>query len=114
ASSGPHPCARSLGPAPVGARRREDRWCARSSSEHCPPRGLSVRRKMARIAAPALLITAARLFDGSASVRPARVLVEGQRIVAVGEAARQPGGALHVDFPDATILPGLIDCHVHL
>jgi imidazolonepropionase-like amidohydrolase len=61
-----------------------------------------------------LLITAARMFDGAARVRPARVLVEGQRIVALGDAARAPEGARHVDFAGATILPGLIDCHVHL
>jgi imidazolonepropionase-like amidohydrolase len=67
----------------------------------------------AAIANAATLITAARLFDGTASVRPARVLIEGDRIVAVGEAARAPG-ASQVAFAGATILPGLIDCHVHL
>jgi imidazolonepropionase-like amidohydrolase len=61
-----------------------------------------------------LLLTAARMFDGAARVRPARVLVEGERIVAVGDAARAPEGTPSVDSPGATILPGLIDCHVHL
>jgi imidazolonepropionase-like amidohydrolase len=61
-----------------------------------------------------LLITAARLFDGAARVRPARVLIEGERIAAVGEAARAPDGTPHVEFGGASILPGLIDCHVHL
>ncbi len=72
-----------------------------------------VRRQNGRIA-PLLLITAARLFDGSVPVRPARVLVDGGRIAAVGDAAAAPDGAERVDFPGATILPGLIDCHVHL
>jgi imidazolonepropionase-like amidohydrolase len=47
-------------------------------------------------------------------VRPARVLVEGGRIEAIGDAAVVTEGAERVDFPDATITPGLIDCHVHL
>jgi imidazolonepropionase-like amidohydrolase len=47
-------------------------------------------------------------------VRPARVLVEGGRIGAIGDAAVVTEGAERVDFPDATITPGLIDCHVHL
>ena len=42
------------------------------------------------------------------------MLVEGERIVAVGADAHAPEGALAADFGDATILPGLIDCHVHL
>jgi len=61
-----------------------------------------------------LIITAARLFDGNGRVRPARVLIEGDRIAAVGAAAHAPEGMRAVDFPGATILPGLIDCHVHL
>jgi imidazolonepropionase-like amidohydrolase len=42
------------------------------------------------------------------------VLVEAGRIAATGDAAVAPEGTERVDFPDATILPGLIDCHVHL
>ena len=61
-----------------------------------------------------LLITAARLFDGDTRIRPARVLLEGERVAMVGGAARAAEGTPHVDFPGATILPGLIDCHVHL
>ena len=41
------------------------------------------------------------------------MLIEGNRVVAVGEAARA-GNATQVAFSGATILPGLIDCHVHL
>jgi imidazolonepropionase-like amidohydrolase len=47
-------------------------------------------------------------------VRPARVLIEGGRIAAIGDAAVVRDGAELVDYPDATITPGLIDCHVHL
>ena len=44
------------------------------------------------------------------------VLVEGDRIVAYGarEAVEIPNAAEIVDAPDATLIPGLIDLHVHL
>ena len=60
-----------------------------------------------------MLITAARLFDGRALLRPARVLIQGERVIAAGD-VEAPEGATMIDFADATILPGLIDCHVHL
>lgn len=57
-----------------------------------------------------------RLFDGS-QVRPGGglILVAGTRIVAV----ESPGAPVPSEFevierPGATLLPGLIDCHVHL
>lgn len=44
------------------------------------------------------------------------VLVEGERIAAVGpaESVKAPKGARVIDLPDATLLPGLIDAHSHL
>ena len=57
------------------------------------------------------LITDARSGDGA----PALVLVEGGRIKAVMPAdSPVPAGARIVDLSDATVLPGLIDSHVHL
>lgn len=61
---------------------------------------------------------AAALFDGlGGALRPdPLVTVEGGRITAVefGAAVPVPAGAELVDLPGATLLPGLIDTHVHL
>lgn len=68
-----------------------------------------------------LRLTAARIVDGDGSpaLAPAggvAVLVEDGRIAACGPAATvpAPAHARAIDFPGATILPGLIDQHVHL
>jgi len=44
------------------------------------------------------------------------ILVQGQRILAIGPAAstQTPTGAVLIDLSRATVLPGLIDVHVHL
>lgn len=47
-------------------------------------------------------------------ITPGEVLVEGERIVEVGAAVRHPAGATIIDLGDRTLLPGLIDAHVHL
>ena len=61
------------------------------------------------------LVTADRLIDGFGNVQqPGAVLVEGERIVAVGEAARSQDHDDRVDLGDATLMPGLIDLHTHL
>jgi imidazolonepropionase-like amidohydrolase len=67
------------------------------------------------VSARRILISADRLFDGTGARTLAHgsVLIEGERIVAVGTKLDAPG-AERVDLPGATILPGLIDCHVHL
>lgn len=66
------------------------------------------------------LIKAARMIDGNGAplLERAGVLIEGDIIRAVGteEAVSAPEGA-HVksyDYEDKTIMPGLVDCHVHL
>ena len=66
--------------------------------------------------APATLLHPARVFDGEAMHEGWAVLVEGDHIAAAGPAASiaAPTGATVVELPDATLLPGLIDAHVHL
>src|SRR5438874_9985872 len=66
------------------------------------------------------LITAARLLDGSGAppIEPAALLVDGDRVAAVGPArdVQAPNGAAvdRRDYGEATIVPGLVDAHTHL
>ncbi len=59
---------------------------------------------------------AARVFDGVSehAIEDGAVLVEGGRILSVGPAADLPTGAEITNLGDVTLLPGLIDAHVHL
>ena len=64
---------------------------------------------------PDLVLQAARAFDGRGDpISPAVVHVRGSRIVAVGGAVDAPPEAETLDLGDATLLPGLIDAHVHI
>ena len=62
------------------------------------------------------VIRAGRLIDGTGSApRPDHaVYVEDSRIAGVGPATEIPTDADVVDLSGSTVLPGLIDCHVHL
>ena len=64
----------------------------------------------------AIVLHAARLLDieGGKIVTPGEVLVQGERIVEAGAAVRHPTGAETIDLGDSTLMPGLIDAHVHL
>ena len=66
--------------------------------------------------ARAVLISAGALIDGTGStpLRPGAVLIEGDRIRAAGTRIDVGADVTALDFPDGTITPGLIDCHVHL
>lgn len=63
-----------------------------------------------------VVLHAARLLDIESGkiVAPAEILVEGERITAVGTTVRHPAGAEVIDLGDRTLMPGLIDAHVHL
>jgi len=75
----------------------------------------------AETAAPASATTrtalhAARLLDVDSGrmLHDAWVTVDGDRITGVSEGGSAPAGATVVDLGDVTLLPGLIDVHVHL
>jgi imidazolonepropionase-like amidohydrolase len=63
-----------------------------------------------------IVLHAAHLLDVAAGtlVSPGEVLVEGERIVAAGARVDRPAGAEVIDLGERTLLPGLIDAHVHL
>ncbi len=63
-----------------------------------------------------IVLHAARLLDVKTGhmIAPGEILVQGERIVEVGNAVKRPAGAEVIDLGDRTLLPGLIDAHVHL
>ena len=63
-----------------------------------------------------IVLHAARLLeiDTGKIVAPGEVSVRGERIVEVGSTVKHPAGAQIIDLGDRTLLPGLIDAHVHL
>ena len=69
---------------------------------------------MILLAAHVFFVLAGRLFDGtSESYRQnVAIRIENDRIAAVGVPV--PPGAEVIDLSRFTVLPGLIDCHVHL
>lgn len=66
--------------------------------------------------AAAIILHAARLLevDTGKIMQPGEILVEGERIRAVGTAVEHPAGARVIDLGNTTLMPGLIDAHVHL
>jgi imidazolonepropionase-like amidohydrolase len=64
----------------------------------------------------ALVLHAKRLLEIESGhlISPGEILIQGERIVAVGASVRHPAGAELIDLGDTTLLPGLIDVHVHL
>ncbi len=63
-----------------------------------------------------IAIKASRLIDVKTAkiIEQPVILVEGERIKAVGTKLAIPDGAEILDLGDTTLLPGLIDSHVHL
>ncbi len=63
-----------------------------------------------------IVLHAARLLqvDTGTLLQPGEILVQGERILAVGTSVEHPQGARVLDLGDITLLPGLIDAHVHL
>ncbi len=68
------------------------------------------------VPAHSIELHAARLLDVKTGrmVKPGEILVQGERIVEVGSSVKHPAGAEVIDLGDRTLLPGLIDAHIHL
>ncbi len=73
-------------------------------------------QSVSNTASAVTVLHAARLLDVESGrfVRPGEILVEGNVIREVGEKVSRPNGASVLDLGDTTLLPGLIDAHVHL
>jgi imidazolonepropionase-like amidohydrolase len=63
-----------------------------------------------------IVLHAARLLDVKAGklIKPGEILIQGDRIVEVGTAVKRPAGANVIELGDHTLIPGLIDAHIHL
>ncbi len=63
-----------------------------------------------------IVLHAARMLDVAAGkiISPAEILIEGKRISAVGTSVPKSASAEFIDLGDVTLMPGLIDAHVHL
>ncbi len=64
----------------------------------------------------AIVVRAGTLIDGSGGdpIRNAVIVIEGERITAVGTNVREPNGARVIDLSAHTVLPGFIDAHTHM
>lgn len=67
----------------------------------------------AQTAPETFAITNARIFDGTRMLGKGTVVVRGGRIEAAGPDAQVPAGVATIDAAGGTLLPGLIDGHVH-
>ena len=78
--------------------------------------GCSLALQAQQPAFPTTVLHAARILDVSAGkvLSPGEVLVEGERIREVGAHVARPVGAAVIDLGNTTLMPGLIDVHVHL
>ncbi|CAM2745971.1 metal-dependent hydrolase family protein [Skermania piniformis] len=67
-------------------------------------------------AAPRTVLRAARWADVATGTihTPAVLVIEGNRIAAIGAEAPSPGSAVEIDLGDVTLLPGLMDMELNL
>ena len=63
-----------------------------------------------------IVLHAARLLqvDTGTLLQPGEILIQGERITAVAKSVEHPQGTRVIDLGDTTLLPGLIDAHIHL
>ena len=63
-----------------------------------------------------IVLHAARLLqiDTGNMLQPGEILVEGKQIREVGKTVQHPADARTLDLGDVTLMPGMIDVHIHL
>ena len=63
-----------------------------------------------------LVLTNGNLIDGTGhdTIQNASVIIDGDRIEDAGSDIKYPENIEVIDLQNSTIIPGLIDCHVHL
>lgn len=63
-----------------------------------------------------LVVRCGMLIDGKSDIpsRNVEILIEGDRIKAVGASVTHPAGTEVIDLGNATVLPGMIDGHTHV
>jgi imidazolonepropionase-like amidohydrolase len=68
------------------------------------------------IMAKEIVIHAGTLIDGTSDTprKQVSILVRDDKIVSVESGFQTPAGATVIDLSNATVLPGFIDCHVHM
>jgi len=85
----------------------------------CPPVPRSNRTRaesQQKTAVRQLAVKCGKLLDGKSAIAipDALILIEDDRIAAVGRGLKIPPGAEVIDLSRSTVLPGLIDTHTHL
>jgi len=95
---------------------RRTRFCLFALVAFAPLIHRSATAQQAASAHAPIVLHADRLLqiDTGNLLQPGEVLVEGNRIRAVGTSVEHPPGATVIDLGNTTLLPGLIDAHVHL
>jgi imidazolonepropionase-like amidohydrolase len=83
-------------------------FCAPLTAQSTQPQSVPISR--------AIVLHAARLLDVESGriTAPGEILISGDAITEVGAKVARPSGAEIIDLGDTTLLPGLIDAHVHL
>ena len=99
--------------ASAAARSQEGEGAASSART---PSAAPEARKLLAPSNQVVVIRAARLFDARSGKMLANpvIVVRGERIAEVGSGVPVPAGAIVIDLGAATVLPGMIDGHVHL
>ena len=77
---------------------------------------LAAAAAVAQQPSPVTAIKAGRLVDPETGTAAANqvILIEGERITAVGPNLAIPAGATVIDLSKLTVLPGLVDAHTHM